>query len=169
MPKYTVQMTLAAPALPGRVTITRRLPGRGASIRLIWSDGMIAVTAVHVSATLPAEAVQIVFGAVHDTIQEHWRQVRGSLQQRSWRVHQERVLIGARRGVVTEWSWPPRDDGDSGGTAGVREPRRPRPGPGSARVAKSIRPAREITWYWPGNDDGGTAGVREPRQGPAKR
>ena len=106
MAKYTVALILAAAALPGRLTITCELPGQGASMRLIGADGMITATAVRVSAGTPAEAVQIVFGGVHDTIGQQWPRVRGSLRQVSWRVTQEPVPAGARGDVVTEWSWP---------------------------------------------------------------
>jgi hypothetical protein len=73
----------------------------------------------------------------------NWRKAQGALKIVSWTAHRERVLFGARRrsGLGGGHGWPGDSDGftdgglggggDEGGSAGVREPRRPKSGPPS--------------------------------------
>jgi hypothetical protein len=135
MGRYTVQMTFETPDQRSPLTLTKRLPGSASSMRLLGADGLLAVSASRVSAESPAEAAMIVVQAVH----ARWSKSRGQLKMRSWTAHRERVLFGVRgrrdssRGGP--WGW---DDGDEGGSAGVREPRRPLPGPGSLHVARDL-------------------------------
>jgi hypothetical protein len=124
MAKFTVLVTFAAPGVSTPFHVTHRLPGRAASLRMLGSDGFVAVTAVRVSAESPTDAAMAVMKLVDDG----WSKSRGQLSLRSWRAHRERVLAGRRGRSDSGW-WA--DDGDGDGTAGVREPRRPLPGPGS--------------------------------------
>ena len=141
MAKYTVLMTFEAPgltaALDRRSTLRR---GVASSIRLLASDGLLAVNAAGVRAETPSDAaVQIA-----TEVGRRWDKSQGPLKVASWRADRERVRVGPRRrqtgygqgpwpeGFLSSGSgdWP--DEGDSGdGSAGVREPRRPKPGPGS--------------------------------------
>ena len=131
MARFTVQMTFETPSQLASHTAMHRLPGRTATMRWLGSDGSLAVTAFRVQAESPAEAAMIVMKAV----QSRWFKSRGPLQMRSWTARQDRVLIGGRRGASGSWSGRRDDDGDEGGSAGVREPRRPLPGPGSLHAA----------------------------------
>jgi hypothetical protein len=73
-------------------------------------------------------------------VSERWPKGRGSLTMRSWTAHRERVLLG-RRFNSSSWNGSrpfDGDDGDEGGSAGVREPRRPLPGPGSLHAAADL-------------------------------
>jgi hypothetical protein len=135
MARYVVQMTFEAPDQRSRLRSTHRLPGRIGSMQLIGGDGLLAVSASRVSAESPADAVMILRKAVQD----RWLKSRGPLKMRSWTAHRERVLLGTRRGVSSTVSrtWD-GDDGDEGGSAGVREPRRPLPGPGSLHAARDL-------------------------------
>ncbi len=135
MAKYTVQMTFETLGQRSRSKFTQRLPGRVSSMQLIGGDGLLAVSASRVSAESPTEAAMIVMKAVRDT----WSKSRGPVKMRSWTVHQERVLLGTRRRPGSTLSgWWNGDDGDEGGSAGVREPRRPLPGPGSLHAARDL-------------------------------
>ncbi|HST82438.1 MAG TPA: hypothetical protein VLL08_11950 [Kineosporiaceae bacterium] len=135
MARYNVQMTFETPEQHSRLRSIKRLPGRIGSMHLLGGDGFLAVSASGVSAESPADAAMIVVKAV----QGSWSKRRGRLTMRSWTAHRERVLFGSRRGSDSAWSgawdW---DDGDEGGSAGVREPRRPLPGPGSLHAARDI-------------------------------
>jgi hypothetical protein len=131
MARYTVHMTFETPGRLAPLKSTHRLPGRAGSMRLLGSDGSLAVTAARVSAESPADAAMIVVRAVND----RWLKGNGALIMRSWTAHRERALLGSRRGSSSSaWNgtWP---DDDEGGSAGVREPRRPLPGPGSLHAA----------------------------------
>ena len=134
MARYIVQMTFEAPDQRAGMRSTKRLSGRIGSLQLLGSDGFLAVSASRVSAESPTDAAMIVVKAVHDG----WSKSRGPLNMRSWTAHRERALFGSRRGSGSwsgTWDW---DDGDEGGSAGVREPRRPLPGPGSLHAARDI-------------------------------
>ena len=136
MGRYTVQMTFETPGRREPLKQTRRLPGRATSMQLIGCDGLLAVSASRVSAESPADAAMIVVQAVN----RQWPKGRGPLKMRSWTANRERVLLGSRRSR-SGWSatWPYDDDsGDEGGSAGVREPRRPLPGPGSLHAALDL-------------------------------
>jgi hypothetical protein len=129
-----VHMTFDTPGQRAPLSITRRLHGRAASMQLIGSDGSLAVSAFRVSADSPADAAMVVVKAVND----YWQKTRGPLTMRSWTAHRERVLLGVRRGGTAWSAHRPWDDGDEGGSAGVREPRRPPPGPGSLHAARDL-------------------------------
>ena len=136
MAKYTVQMTFATPGRREPLKVTRRLPGRAASMQLLGADGLLAVSASRVTAESAADAAMVVVRAVN----AFWPKNRGPLTMRSWTAHRERVLLGGR-GNRSGWSggWPFDDGGgDEGGSAGVREPRRPLPGPGSLHAARDL-------------------------------
>lgn len=133
MAKYTVQMTFETPGQLKPLKVTRRLSGRAASLRLLGADGLLAVSGAGISAESPADAAMIVVREVN----QHWPKSRGPLKLGSWTAHRQRVLIGGR-GNRSAWShrWPFDDGGDDeGGSAGVREPRRPLLGPGSLHAA----------------------------------
>ena len=126
MARYTVHMTFETPGQTKPVKITHRILGRVGSMQLLGGDGSLAVSASWVSAESPADAAMIVVRAVS----QRWPKGRGSLTMRSWTAHRERVLLGGR-GPRTGWTRNDGDGPDEGGSAGVREPRRPLPGPGS--------------------------------------
>jgi hypothetical protein len=151
MARYTVQMTFEISALHQPLTSTRPLPGRAASIRLLGSNGLLAASASRVQAESPAEAAMIVVKSVHD----RWPKSQGPIKMLSWTATRERVLVGARRAGRSAGSggpWPDgwdltfgwddgnddRGDDEGGGSAGVREPRRPLPGPGSMHAAVDL-------------------------------
>jgi hypothetical protein len=136
MGRYLVQMTFETPGQREPLKLTCRLPGRAASMRLIGCDGLLAVSAARVSADSPADAAMLVVQAVN----RQWPKSRGPLKMRSWTANRERVLLGSRRGSAWNASWPYNDSGDDGegGSAGVREPRRPLPGPGSLHAALDL-------------------------------
>jgi hypothetical protein len=151
MARYTVQMTFEVPTLAAPLGSTHRLPGRAAWVRLLGADGMLAVSASRVQAESPAEAAMIVVKSVHD----RWPKGRGPIKMLSWTAGRERVLTGVRRGSSGSGGpWPDdwhltfgSDDSDggddeSGGSAGVREPRRPLPGPGSMHAAVELPRSR---------------------------
>jgi hypothetical protein len=134
MARYTVHMTFEAPGQRAPLRVTHRLPGRAASMQWLGGDGVLAVSASRVQAETPAEAAMIVVSAV----QVRWRKHLGTLQMRSWTAHRDRVLLGGR-GPASGWSGRNDSDGpDEGGSAGVREPRRPLPGPGSLHAALDL-------------------------------
>lgn len=131
MPRYTVQITFRAPGLRAPVEqVVHGLPGRAASVRLYGSEGMLAATGT-VHEESPAEAAMAVARAVG----RQWSKAQGALQLVAWTAQRERVLAlgGRRRGGSSGRSLP--WDDDEGGSAGVREPRRPLPGPGSIGAA----------------------------------
>jgi hypothetical protein len=132
MARYTVQMTFQAPGQRSGLRSTKRLPGRIGSMQLLSGDGLLAVSASRVSAESPADAAMVVVKAVQDS----WPKRRGPLTMRSWTANRERALFGSRGGG-SGWTgtW---DEGDEGGSAGVREPRRPLPGPGSLHAARDV-------------------------------
>jgi hypothetical protein len=136
MARYTVHMTFEAPVLTAPLKITHRLPGRAASMQMLGADGLLAVSASRVSAESPADAAMIVVNAVRD----RWHKGRGGLKMRTWTAHRERVLLGGRRGGSSGRGGAWFDDGgfDEGGSAGVREPRRPLPGPGSLHAEADL-------------------------------
>ena len=134
MARYTVHMTFETPGQRVPLRVNHRLPGRAASMRWLGGDGSLAVSASRVSAETPAEAAMIVVSAV----QARWRKHLGTLQMRSWAAHRDRVLLGGR-GPGSVWISRNDSDGpDEGGSAGVREPRRPLPGPGSLHAALDL-------------------------------
>jgi hypothetical protein len=141
MPRYTVQITFEAPGLVGPVLrAVHRLPGRGASMRLLGSDGTLAVSAI-AHGESPADAAMV----VARELGRRWSKSKGPLRLLSWRAHRERALVGLGRGSVTRgtnlpWGegWDDGGDDEGGGLAGVREPRRPSPGPGSLHAARDL-------------------------------
>jgi len=132
MARYKVQMTFETPGLRTPLKVTHRLPGRAASMRWLGGDGTLAVTA-----RVPAETAADAAMAVVSAVQVRWRKHLGTLQMRSWTAHRERVLLGGR-GAGTGWIAGNDDRPDEGGSAGVREPRRPLPGPGSLHAALDL-------------------------------
>jgi hypothetical protein len=135
MARYMVQMTFETPNQHKPVRVTRRLPGHTSSMQCLGGDGMLAVSAANVLAESPADAAMIVMQAVN----RQWTKSRGPLKMVSWRAHRKRVLLGGRgrNGPASGW-WDQGDGGDEGGSAGVREPRRPLPGPGSLHAAADL-------------------------------
>ena len=130
-------MTFETPGQTKPVKITHRILGRVGSMQLLGGDGSLAVSASWVSAESPADAAMIVVRAVS----QRWPKGRGSLTMRSWTAHRERVLLGRRGPSGSSWNGSrpfDGDDGDEGGSAGVREPRRPLPGPGSLHAAADL-------------------------------
>lgn len=137
MARYTVHMTFDTPGQPKRLKVTHRLLGRAGLIQLIGGDGRLAVSASWVSAESPADAAM----SVVRTVVQHWPKSRGPLTMRSWTAHRERALLGRRGTGGSAWNGSrpfDGDDGDEGGSAGVREPRRPLPGPGSLHAAADL-------------------------------
>jgi hypothetical protein len=147
MPKFTVQMTFEVPALTSTVHTTHRMPGRFASMKWLGSEGLLCVSASRVSAGSASDAAMIVVTAVR----AEWGKSAGPLKLRSWTSHRDRVLVGPRRrrgrgrsspmdkaSQAWNWSWDDNGDDDDGGSAGVREPRRPLPGPGSLHAALEL-------------------------------
>jgi len=148
MPRFTVQMTLAAPGRSGPVRGGHvvRLP-RSGSVRYLAGDGVIAVTAT-VRAQTAGEAAADVRCAVE---RDQARHGKGPVRVLSWTAtRQVPVLAGVGRRRHTRFrggpeSWTDGDEG--GGTAGVREPRRPGPTPGSMSAA--LDPPRELWGRFP--------------------
>ena len=142
MAKFTVTMTFEAPARRGPVRSSglARMPGSG-SVRYLAGDGVIAVTGV-VRADTAAEAAQDVCRLVERDQAHHGF---GPVRLVSWTATRSvRVFAGLRR---DRWrggplSWDDDDGWDDGGTAGVREPRRPSPAPGSLSAAAEPPPRR---------------------------
>ncbi|GAB3242300.1 hypothetical protein [Kineosporia babensis] len=138
MAKYTVAMTFETPGL--RSAFERKhSPGRplGSSIRMIAADGTLAVTASGVRAETHSEAAL----KVSTEIAQSWVKAHGPLKMASWRADRERVLVGGRRrggSVFGSGPWPEGFGNDEGGSAGVREPRRPKPGPGSMSMEAGL-------------------------------
>jgi hypothetical protein len=132
MARYTVQMTFETPGSRAPVRTTIHLSPRS-SLRLIGAAATLAVTGA-VQADSPADAAMQVTSAVG----RRWSKSQGSLRLLSWRAHRDRMLFGRRGGWTAGGGMFPEgwnDDGDGGGSAGVREPRRPLPGPGSLSAA----------------------------------
>lgn len=132
MAKYTVLMTFEAPGL--RAGLERK----HTSMRLLASDGRVAVTAAGVRADTPSEAAM----QVTTEVSRRLGKSAGPLKLASWRADRERVLAGVlgRRSnpVLGQGSWIEGPDEDEGGSAGVREPRRPKPGPGSMSMEADL-------------------------------
>ena len=144
MARYTVLITFEAPGL--KASFDRRLTlrrGVGSPIRMLAADGMLAVTASGVRADTPSEAA----GQVTEKVAREWAKTHGQLKMASWRADRERVLVGGlRRRAQSVQGDGPGPDGwfgegegpDAGGSAGVREPRRPKPGPGSMSMQAEL-------------------------------
>ena len=138
MARYTVQITFKVAGLRRPVEkVVHGLPGRRPSVRLYGSEGMLAATgAVHEDS--PADAAM----AVAREVGRQWSKADGPLQLVAWTAHRERALalLGRReRGVGgTSLIWDDGDDPGEEGGAGVREPRRPLPGPGSMSAALDL-------------------------------
>lgn len=139
MARYVVHMTFEVAAQSGsyRGAGLRSgiLPGRG-SIRFIAGHGTLAVTAI-VRAESPVDAASDV--ATRARV-EWMRHGTGPICMVSWRAHRERAFAGLGRGRGSSGSgWPdggPPDDG--GDLAGVREPRRPNPSPGTLSATVDV-------------------------------
>jgi hypothetical protein len=150
MPRFTVQMTLAAPSRSGPVRggHVARL-ARAGSVRYLAGDGVIAVTAT-VRAETAAEAAADVRCAVE---RDQARSGNGPVRVLSWTAtRQVPVLAGLGRGRNTRFrggpaSWTDGDGDEGGGTAGVREPRRPGPAPGAMSAA--LDPPQELWGRFP--------------------
>jgi len=150
MARYTVLMTFETPGLRASFERKHSLRGPASSIRMLASEGRLAVTAAGVRSDSPADAAL----KVATEVGRFWAKTDGPLKVASWRADRERVLIGGRRrrGDVafgtSPWpegfppgssGWPGDDEGDAGdGSAGVREPRRPKPGPGSMSMEAEL-------------------------------
>jgi hypothetical protein len=146
MPRYTVQITFEAPALRGEINSSHSLPGLGAHLQLLASGGLLAVSAV-VRADSAADAAM----TVATEVGRRWSKTDGALKLLAWKAYRERVFAGRSASqaggggglLFSSDEWFPHDDnGDDelGGTAGVREPRRPTPGPGSLSAALEVVP-----------------------------
>lgn len=141
MPKYTVSMTFEVPGLTAPLDQRYPLRGMASSLHLLAADGLLAVTAAGIRAETAAEASM----QVTTEVKHRWARANGVLRVVSWRATPERVLFGRRGRGAGFGPGPtsdgptspgpkgdgPDDDGRDDGSAGVREPRRPRPGPGS--------------------------------------
>jgi hypothetical protein len=141
-------MTLETPSQRSPLHRTHSLPGWGASIQMLGGDGMIAVSASRIQAQSPVEAAL----AVMKIVTAEWSKADGPLKMLSWSAHRDRVLVGSNRGGWDSGDgWDYVDDGfrpgdgdggsdgdDPGGSAGVREPRRPLPGPSSLHAAAEL-------------------------------
>lgn len=136
MPRFTVQMTLAVPARPGPVhggSVTRR-PGAG-TVRYLVGDGTVAVIAVVRAETAGEAAADVLHVVERDQVCAG----NGPVRLVSWTATRHvPVFAGPGRRRNTRFRGGPEtwtDGDDGGGTAGVREPRRPRPSPGSTSAA----------------------------------
>lgn len=134
MARFSVQMTFEAPAqrTPSPQQVTILLP-RGGTVRYVVGDGTIAVTAV-VRADCAPDAAMRLCRAVE---REESMRGRGPVRLASWTAMRSVPVLagrGRRRQRFTGggFGW---DDGDGDGTAGVREPRRPNPSPGTMSAA----------------------------------
>jgi hypothetical protein len=130
-------MTFETPGQRAQLRVTEHIPGWVGSMRLLGGDGSLAVSA-GVRADSPSEAAMIVARAVYD----RWPKQRGPVQLSSWTAHRARALFGRRSALPWDTIWPFDDGGDEGGSAGVREPRRPLPGPGSLHAARDLPDGR---------------------------
>jgi hypothetical protein len=136
MARFTVQMTFEAPAVtsPAIDGTVVRLP-RSGSVRYLACDGLVAVTAV-----LRADTATEAAREVENIVERRAAALGfGKVRAQSWTAHRSvPALAGLRRGRGgTEW-WLRGEDGDDGGTAGVREPRRPKPSPGTMSAARDL-------------------------------
>jgi hypothetical protein len=147
MARYTVLMTFEVSGPQAALTQKSTLGGRG-SIRMLAADGTLAVSAAGVRAETGSEAAM----QIATEVGRRWGKGRGPLRLSSWRANRERVLVGVRRrrpdSVQGFGPWPdgfpgsdssdwPDDEGGDG-SAGVREPRRPKPGPGSLSMEAEL-------------------------------
>ena len=142
MAKFHVHMTFAAPTQRDpRPRQTARLR-HGGMAGYLASDGTIAATA-RVRAESAADAARLLCEAVEREESMHGR---GPVWPLSWTATRS-VPVFAGLGRRRRWGWSggAGDDwgDDDGGTAGVREPRRPRPSPGA--LSATLEPPRE-TW-----------------------
>ncbi len=137
MATYQVMMTLEVPQLrlPRAWEIT--LPAARGRLRIYAEAGRLAVTAA-VREESPADAAIVVAGAVVN----QWDKSDGPIKVVSWTAHRDRAFagIGRRRSPVTSSRLRGDREGpdDEGGSAGVREPRRPLPGPGSMSAEQEL-------------------------------
>ena len=146
MSSYQVMMTFEVPhlVLPRCWEITR--PGRRMQLRVYGGSGRLAVQGT-VREDSPADAAMAVVLAVNSG----WDKKEGPIKLVSWSVHRSRVFAGLGRHPHTRsssslpgrgWYWDNGEGPDEGGSAGVREPRRPLPGPGSMSAELEIRRER---------------------------
>jgi hypothetical protein len=140
MPRFTVQITFETPGLQGEIKASHSLPGLGAHMQMLASGGLLAVSAV-VRAHSAADAAM----TVSTEVGQRWSKADGPLKLLNWKAYRERVFAGRSAGsgaggglLFNSDTFFPRDDDDEGGTAGVREPRRPLPGPGSLSAALDL-------------------------------
>ena len=139
MARYSVQMTFETPSVSEEFAHGRRLGRGGQMINMLGSEGGVAVAAV-VSADSTAEAADEVTRHVYEIWARHGR---GPLNLVSWTARRIRLATSGRRGRASGgpfWTGGPfmGPDDDEGGTAGVREPRRPLPAPPSLSVELPI-------------------------------
>jgi hypothetical protein len=134
MARFSVQMTFETPAqrTPSPQQVTMVL-SRGTA-RYVVGDGTIAVTAV-VRAECAPEAALRLSRAME---REERLRGRGPVRLASWTAMRS-VPVLAGRGRRQRFSgggfgWDD-GEGDGDGTAGVREPRRPKPSPGTMSAA----------------------------------
>jgi hypothetical protein len=138
MATYQVMMTLEVPQLRLPRTWEIELPGRRAHLRVYGSAGRLAVNAT-VREEAPGDAAIVVAQAVMG----EWKKSDGPIKVLKWTAHRSRVFAGLGRHPESftsshrPWGWHEGPD-DEGGSAGVREPRRPLPGPGSMSAALEL-------------------------------
>jgi hypothetical protein len=147
MARFSVQMTFAAPKerAPSPYRKASVLLPRGGTAHYVLGDGRIAVTAVVREESAAAAALRL----CRAVEREESLRGRGPVRVLSWTARRSVPVLaglGRRRQQWSGGEWP--DDGDDGGTAGVREPRRPRPSPGSMTAA--LAPPEEPWGRFPG-------------------
>jgi hypothetical protein len=140
MAAYQVMMTFEVPQLRSPREWEIRLPRFQRHLRIYGANGLLSVTGT-VREDSPADAAI----TVATVIMRQWDKSEGPIKVASWTAHRERAFAGVGRrsgGVSSEGLGLRRlwdDEGpDEGGSAGVREPRRPLPGPGSMSAALEL-------------------------------
>ena len=146
MARFSVQMTFAAPTQRGSRHGRARILLKGGTADYVAGDGTIAVTGAVRDESAAAAALQL----CQAVEREASMRAHGPVRLLSWTATRSvPVFAGLGRRRRQQWSGGGRDggwgeDGDEGGgTAGVREPRRPRPSPGS--MSAELEPPHE-TW-----------------------
>jgi hypothetical protein len=146
MARFSLQMSFSVPPqqkLPYTQVMSRVA---GGSVRYTAGDGIIAVTAVVRAESAAAAALQV----CRLIEREEAHRGRGPVRLVSWTATRSvPVFAGLGRRTQRFAGEGPRwdDEGDGDGTAGVREPRRPHPSPGTMSAA--LEPPHDVWGRFP--------------------